>query len=72
MEMIKNYIGFCYHTIYQYIMTSPILELCCGEGLGAGEQVPKQWWEQRGVDWQGVQDAARAEEAEGMEIENIG
>ena len=47
LETIETYITCCQNTIYQYIATNPILEMCLVE-----KRFPEKWG---GVDWEGEQ-----------------
>ena len=44
LETIKNYIACSQTTIYQYITTNPILELCNKKGGHMWAHVPNRWW----------------------------
>ena len=54
MEIIDTYITNHQKTISQYIVTIPILELCLAVDQHLGLRVPKWWWEQEGMDWEGA------------------
>ena len=39
-----------HNTVAQFIVTRPILDLCEGAVRWPGAQIPRQWWEQTGID----------------------
>ena len=45
-EMTNTYISCSKNTIYQYIVTCPIFELCLAAERRPGKTVPKWLWEQ--------------------------
>ena len=46
------------NTVAQYIATRPILDLCKRATRKPGAQVSRQWWEQAGIDLEGVRKRA--------------
>ena len=72
MDMIKTYITCCYDNIAQYIATCLILDLFLAAERHPGAQVPKRWWQQGGLDWEGALEVERAEEEAGTETEEAG
>ena len=52
--------------VAQFIATRPILNLCEKANRRPGAQVPRRWWEQMGIDWNGARERAKvaAEAAE--------
>ena len=67
LEIIETYITNHQKTISQYIATSPILELCLAVERKLGLQIPKCWWEQDGMDWEGEREAEMVEMEERIE-----
>ena len=54
----------------QYIVTRPIMDLCLAAKQRPGPRVEMRWWEQEGLDLDGMRTADR--EAEQMEGETDG
>ena len=46
-------------TVTQFITTRPIMDLCLTAKRRSGSRISKRWWEQDGVDEEGMQMAAR-------------
>ena len=54
LEVIDTYITFCQNTIYQYITTRQILELCLVVEQHMGARFPERSWEKGSLDLEGV------------------
>ena len=72
LETIGTYITNHQKTISQYISTSPILNLCLAVERNPGLRVPKWWWEQEGMEWEGEHEAAMEDMAEGTQTKEAG
>ena len=57
---LTHYLDSCIYTIAQYIVTCPILELCMESYKKMGYQVSKRWWDQGGLDLDGVREEGRS------------
>ena len=64
LEVVDMYVIFHQNTIAQYIETRPILELCLEAESNPGEWVAHRWWEQGGLDLEGVMLVVREKEVE--------
>ena len=60
-EEIWIYITRRQNTVAQYISTRPILDLCERSVWRLGARVSWRWWEQEGLDLEGVKERAAAE-----------
>ena len=56
------------NTVAQFIAMRPILGLCEGAVRRPGARVPRRWWEQTGIDWNGAREKAAATEEEAAEV----
>ena len=65
--MINAYFSCSKNTIYQYIATCLILELCLAAEWRPGKTVPKRLWEQGRVYWEGVGEVGKETEEDGEE-----
>ena len=64
----KTYVSCRQNTVTQFIATRPIMDLCLAAEWMPGSRVAKQWWEQDGLDLEGMWTAAwEAERTEGGE-----
>ena len=52
------------NTVLQYIATRPILDLCERATRRTGARVSRRWWEQAGIDLEGVKKMAAEVEAD--------
>ena len=67
LQEVETYVSRRQNTVAQFIATRPIMDLCLAAERRPGPRVSKRWWEQDGVDVEGMQTAA--EEAEWTEGE---
>ena len=58
LEGIKKLVTRRHNTVTQYIAMRPILVLCERATQRPGERVPRRWWEQGGIDWEGAKKRA--------------
>ena len=65
LQEVETYVSRRQNTVAQFIATRPIMDLCLATEQRPGPRVSKRWWEQDGVDVEGMRTAAR--EAERME-----
>ena len=67
-QEVETYVSLRQNTMAQYIATRPIMDLCLAEKRRPGPRATMQWWEQGGLDLEGMRTAAReAERTEGGE-----
>ena len=67
LHEVEAYVSRRQNTVEQYISTMPIMDLCLAAKRRPGTRVEMWWWEQKGLDLEGMWTAAR--EAEGTEGE---
>ena len=68
LQEMETYVSRRQNTVAQYIATMPIMDLCLTAEQRPGPRVAMQWWEQEGMDLEGMRTAAReAEQTEGGE-----
>ena len=73
LQEVDTYISFCQNTVVQYISNSPIIDLCLAEKRRLGPIVSMWWWEQEGLDLEGMRiESHEAERTEGDEEETDG
>ena len=48
------------NTVTQFIATRPIVDLCEKAIRRPGAHVPRRWWEQTGLDWNGAREKVEA------------
>ena len=48
------------NTVAHFIVTQPILDLCEKSNRRPGAWVPRRWWKQTGIDWNGSRERAEA------------
>ena len=66
LQEVETYVSRRQNTVAQYISTRPITDLCLAENWRPGPRVAMRWWEQEGLDLDGVRTADReAEQTEG-------
>ena len=70
-QEVENYVSCRHITVTQFIVTRPIIYLCLTAEKWTGSRVVKRWWDQEGLDFEGMQTAAweaeRTEETDGTE-----
>ena len=67
-QEVDTYISHHQNTMVQYIATRPIMDLCLTAKQRSGPRVTMWWWEQEGLDLEGMRTAAWEEEqTEGKE-----
>ena len=64
LQEVETYISHRQNTVLQYIATGPIMDLCLAAERRPGSRVAKRWWEQEGLDLDGMQMEAREVEQE--------
>ena len=57
-EGIRKSITRRKNTVAQYIATRPILDLCVRSARRPGARVSRWWWEQAGIDLEGIYNRA--------------
>ena len=62
LQNVENYVYCHYNTVEHFIATSPIMDLCLVAEQRPGPRITRRWWEQDGVDLEGMQTEAREEE----------
>ena len=68
LQEVDTYVSFCQNTVAQYIATRPIMDLCLAAKQRPGPRVEIRWWEQEGLDLEGMRTTSwEAEEKEGAE-----
>ena len=67
LKEVDTYVSHLHNMVTQFITTNPIMELCLTAERRPGKSISNRWWEQDGVDVEGMRTAAR--EAEGTESE---
>ena len=66
LQKVDNYVSRLQNTVVQYIAIMPIMDLCLAAKRCPGPRVATLWWEQEGLDLEGMRTAAReAEQTEG-------
>ena len=65
LQEVETYVSRRHNTMAQYIATRPIMDLCLAAKRRPGPRVAIRWWEQEGLDLEGMRTAAW--EAERME-----
>ena len=68
----ENYAYLRQNTFTQFIANRPIMDLCLVAERRTGSWVDNQWWEQDGLDLEGMWTAAREEEHTEAEDETDG
>ena len=67
-QEVDTYVSCRQNTVAQYIATRPIMDLCMSEKRRPGPRVETRWWEQEGLDLEGMRAASQeAEQTEGAE-----
>ena len=62
------------NTVAEYIVTRPILDLCEQTTQRGGARVSRQWWDQKGIDWETAKERAAetdSESASEMELDTV-
>ena len=68
LQEVDTYISRHHNTVAEFIVNSPIMELCLGEERRPGSSVTKWWWDQDGLDVKEMRTAAwEVERTEGGE-----
>ena len=68
IQEVETYVSRHKNNVAQYIATRPIMYLCLTAKLSPGSRVAIWWWEQKGLDLEGMRTAAHeAERTEGEE-----
>ena len=67
LQEVEIYVYCRKNTVAKYIATRPIIDLCLAEKRRPGTRVSMRWWEQEGMDLEGMRKAAQ--EADKMEGE---
>ena len=62
LQEVETYASRRQNTVTQYISTRPIMDLCLAGNRRPGPRVEMRWWEQEGLDLEGMRTAAREEE----------
>ena len=58
LQEVENYLYHHQNTVAQYIATRPIMDLCLEAKRKPGPIVTMQWWEQEGLDLEGMRTSA--------------
>ena len=66
-QEVETYISRRQKTVAQYISTKTIMDLCIAEKRRPGPRLAMRWWEQEGMDLEGMR--TTASEADYMEGE---
>ena len=61
---METYVHCQKNTIYQYIVTHKILDMCLEAYRQPGEREDKRWWEQGELDLEGAREATQLVEVE--------
>ena len=68
LQEVKTQVSRHQNTVAQHIATRPIMDLCLAVKQRPGPRVEMCWWEQEGLDlegmWTAAQEAERTEEGE--------
>ena len=68
LQEVETYVSCHQNTVAQYIATKPIMDLCLAAKRSPGPRVEMGWWEQKGLDLEGMRTAAQeADQTEGGE-----
>ena len=68
LHEVETYVYRCQNTFSQYIANSPIMDLCLVAKRRPGPRAETRWWDQEGLDLEGMRTAAwEAEQSEGEE-----
>ena len=62
LQEVETYISCRHNTVVKYIATRPIMDLCLAEKRMSGTRVAMRWWEQEGLDLEGMWTAAQKAE----------
>ena len=66
LQYVDTYVSLQQNTVAQFIATRPIMDLFLAEERRPGSRVDKWWWEQDGLDlegmWEAYWEAKRTEE----------
>ena len=54
LQEVGTYLYHLHNTVAQFIATRPIMDLCLAAERRTGSRVDKQWWEQDGMDLEGM------------------
>ena len=55
LQEVDTYISYRQNKVAQFIVTRPIMDLCLAVDRRPGWSVAKRWWEQDGLDLEGMQ-----------------
>ena len=72
LEYMETYISRRQNMVAQFIVTSPILDLCLEAERRMGVHVVEQWWDQEGIYLAGVREEGIPEEGrqdEGKQVD---
>ena len=58
LQKVETYVSRRQKTVAQFIVTMPIIDLCIEAERIPGPRVSMRWWEQEGVDVEGVRKSA--------------
>ena len=61
VQEVETYAARRQNTVAQFIATRLIMDLCLAAARRPGARVSKRWWEQEGLDLEGIWEAAEAE-----------
>ena len=62
LKEVETYVYFCNNTFTQFIATRTIMDLCMVSDRRPGSRVTKRWWDQDGMDVEGIWTKNREEE----------
>ena len=57
LQELETYVSHHHNTLAQYIATTTIIDLCLAAKWRLGARVEMQWWEQEGLDLEGMRTA---------------
>ena len=72
LQEVETYFSCHQNTVAHFIATGPIMDLCLEADRCPGSWVEKHWWEQEGLDLEGMWTADQEEEEEEWEAETDG
>ena len=59
LQELETHVSHHQNTVAQYIATRPIMGLCLAEKRRPGKMLEMRWWEQEGLDLEGIWTAAQ-------------
>ena len=62
VQEVETYVSRRQNTVAHYIATRPIAELCLAAKQRPGQRVETRWWDQEGLDLEGMRTASQEAE----------